>query len=146
MTKKYANWAGETPAIAIGNMIEFHEGKPAAKGYRERMVEVDEIINDAILQRATKEYSEPYKVIKSSDKGENDYEIILDTNRDNPEHIFGMDCSNIKNKAWLDYWCLRLNRAFVNGWMGSQGVSSWPYEKYYKELDRLFDLMSKTTI
>ena len=41
----------------------------------------------------------------------------------------------------LDYWCLRLNRAFINGWMGSQGISSWPDDDYYKELDRLFNLM-----
>lgn len=143
MIKKYANWSGETPAKAIGNMVEFHEGKQAAKGYRERMVEADEIINDAILQKATKEYSEPYKVIRCTDKGENDYKIVLDTNRAKEETIFGMDCYDAKNKAWLDYWCLRLNRAFVNGWMGSQGVSSWPDEGYYKELDRLFNLMSK---
>jgi hypothetical protein len=57
----------------------------------------------------------PYKIIKSKDRGENDFEIVLDTNRPELEHIFGMDCSDPKNMAWLDYWCLRLNRAFVNG-------------------------------
>jgi len=139
---KYANWSGETPGIAIGNMVEFHEGKISAKSYRERMVEADEIINDAIIQNGKKNFKEPYSVAKCLDIGENEYKIVLNTNRAEDEVIFGMDCSDIKNKAWLDYWCLRLNRAFVNGWMGSQGISSWPDNGYYEELDRLFKIMS----
>ena len=54
----YAGWPGETPAIAIGNMIEFHEGKKAANGFRERMVEVDEIIEDAIFCKLSGDHSE----------------------------------------------------------------------------------------
>lgn len=106
-------------------------------------METDKIINGTTLRDSTKKYFEPYKVIRCTDKGENDYKIILDANRAEEEFIFGLDCSNSKNKAWLDYWCLRLNRAFVNGWMGGQGLSSWPDEEYYKELDRLFNLMNK---
>ena len=70
------------------------------------------------------------------------YQIILKSNDLNKEVIFGMDSDEAgQSKAWLDYICLRLNRAFVNGWFAAKGVSSWPDKGYYEELDRLFKIM-----
>ncbi len=45
--RTYGRWKGKTPAYAIAKMIEFHEGKQAARGVWERLVEIDEIINAA---------------------------------------------------------------------------------------------------
>lgn len=45
---------------------------------------------------------------------------------------------NGRCKAFLDYWCMRLNRAFVNGWFGAKGVSSWPDNNYYLILNELY--------
>lgn len=44
----YAGWRASSPGEAICKMIEFHEGKNAAKGSWERLAEIDEIISEAI--------------------------------------------------------------------------------------------------
>lgn len=152
MIKKYANWSGKTPSQAIGNMLEFHEGKEVAKGFRERMVEADEIIQDAFLQTkgfsnieiANPEEYNLYLVKEIERNGVKAYQLVFKSSESNEEFIFGMDSDDSgRNKSWLDYWCLRLNRAFMNGWFGAKGVSSWPDDRYYEELDRLFNKMSK---
>lgn len=68
------------------------------------------------------------------------YGIFLDDSNciHEPELIFGTNCTlDSPHKAFLDYWCMRLNRAFINGWFGAQGKSSWPAKDYYARLDQL---------
>lgn len=85
----------------------------------------------------------PYRVIAIDRDGKRGNQIVLDTNRpDCPEEfIFGMDESPT-NLAWLEYIALRLNRAFVNGWYGSQGVSSWPDDDYYAAVDAAWEKLT----
>jgi len=85
-----------------------------------------------------------YFVKEVQRNGSRGYQLYLNIGGDGEEAIFGLDFDeNGKNKAWLDYWAMRLNRAFVNGWFGAKGLSSHPDAKYYEELNRLFDLMNK---
>lgn len=55
------------------------------------------------------------------------------------EHIFGLPKSE-KGQAFLEYWRLRLNRAFINGWFGRGGQSNYPDAGYYEELERLYQI------
>lgn len=82
----------------------------------------------------------PYYVSPIEHDGKKGLQILLDTRRpDCPtEVIFGMSDEGT-NGVWLEYITLRLNRAFVNGWYGAQGVSSWPSEDYYRDADALWE-------
>lgn len=85
--------------------------------------------------------------VRSNEKG---YFIQLENPKvlEEKEFIFGLGLHTDppekldKNKAWLYYWCMRLNRAYVNGWGASQGISTWPDKNYYEELDRLYKKMT----
>lgn len=66
-------------------------------------------------------------------------------NPDKKELIFGLDKKNDgTNKAFLDYWCLRLNRAFVQGWCYAKGYNvNYPSEGYFKSLNELVEVWTK---
>lgn len=54
------------------------------------------------------------------------------------EFILGLSEYPPENKLWLEYLCLRLNRAFINGWFASKGIISYPDNEYYNILNELF--------
>lgn len=61
------------------------------------------------------------------------------------ELIFSVDVDETgQTKAFLDYWCLRLNRAFVQGWCFARGYNvTYPTKEYFEQLDLLFKKWSK---
>lgn len=77
-----------------------------------------------------------YEVVESDQR----YVLRLVTNNpDMPyEHIMSVAEKSPATLAMLQYWCLRLNRAFVNGYFFSEGLSSSPDEVYYQRVDKCF--------
>lgn len=56
------------------------------------------------------------------------------------EKIFSLDKGKDVYKEFLDYWCLRLNRAFVQGWSFARGYNfCYPSPEYFKQLDDLYE-------
>lgn len=55
------------------------------------------------------------------------------------EHIFGMPKGE-RGFAFLKYWEMRLNRAFVNGAFMSKGLSSYPLKDYYSQLNEYYKI------
>ena len=90
---------------------------------------------------------ELYIVEKAQNKNDNNkdgWAIFLNGDTLNPlnkELIFGLDEDKEgKNKAFLDYWCARLNRSFVQGWALAKGYNvCYPSEGYFKALDELYE-------
>lgn len=144
--EKYGNWPGETPAEAVANMLAFYEGEEVAKKFRNRLIEANEVIQmaffhakGAVVEKMNPEEYNLYSVQEEEKNGKKGHAIILGNNKLDGELIFGANADESgKNKAFLDYWCLRLNRAFVQGWAFSKGASSIPSMGYYEELDRLY--------
>lgn len=90
----------------------------------------------------SEEYS-PYLVKETKKDGLKGFELVFRDKELNEELIFAMkpDKSGV-NRAWVDYWCLRLNRAFIDGWFGAKGVPIKHDSRHYEELDRLFKKMT----
>ena len=86
-----------------------------------------------------------YKVEENkSPDGEDGWGIYLYYDGSDPskrELIFGLNKNNGgDSKAFLDYWCLRLNRAFVQGWSFARGHNvCYPSEGYYEQLNQLYE-------
>jgi hypothetical protein len=81
----------------------------------------------------------------------NGYGIFLYTDSSDPtkkELIFGLkEEGEGLQKAFLDYWCLRLNRAFVQGWCFARGYNiTYPSKEYYEQLDELYEKWTKTKL
>jgi len=64
---------------------------------------------------------------------------------DKKELIFGLDKNEEgTNKAFLDYWYLRLNRAFVQGLSYAKEYNvNYPSEEYFKSLNELVQVWTK---
>lgn len=93
------------------------------------------------------EFSDIYQVVEIERENNQYYSLRLYGNPGEVdgipefEHIIGLP-KNEKNKAYLEYWKLRLNRSFINGWFARDGVSSYPENGYYNELNRLYNIWS----
>jgi len=51
------------------------------------------------------------------------------------ENIFGVPKSQPHNRAMLEFWKMWSERCFVSGVAAAQGISTWPDEEWYKDLD-----------
>jgi hypothetical protein len=101
------------------------------------------------LETISSEEFDLYKVEESEapdgQKGWGIYLYYDSSDLDKKELIFGLNKSNSGDpKAFLDYWCLRLNRAFVQGWCYARGYNvNYPSEGYFKQLNELFEKWTK---
>ncbi len=96
------------------------------------------------MERISSHELDLYKVRDNlSPSGERGWAIVLHYDSRDPdivEHIFGVPGSTPGAKEFLDYWCLRLNRGFVQGWAFAKGYTICQASpEYYKIANKAYE-------